>query len=327
MNDLCNKDGAVLTEQLKNSGWSEWHIYKNLQTHSRGIRVSGDEITEPELAELICALSKSTCISHVTAARIHGLRVSYRLPQQLAGAIHVLYVGYGNGAVKRKGVKGFRTKKIQQDEVVKWREGWVTSVERTIFDLATYLDLRELIKVIDGAINFHTEGYSAGKTAQTSIEKLRVTCSNHPGERGVKKMRLALELARVGSDSALETETRLVLEDYGLKGMELNRPIYSPIGVLLFQPDIALPFYKISIQCEGTHHDAAQQRIRDIERARRTREAGWVEIRASIKDLNEYVFDSDRNEMVPRIVAEVRKAISLRREAGFIFCLKAKKHH
>lgn len=276
----------------------------NINQHSQGLRFVGNPDVAL-IAEKICELTKDIVISHHTAAKVHGLRIPNYLEKK--HEISVLKT-HGKWSTKRQGVVGYRTKKLLDDETQPFGSAYITTVERTIFDLAQYLAPYQLIQVVDGAINSHAHGYYCFE-AQTSIEKIRDLCLKHPGERGVKKLKLCLERARVGSDSAQETLLRLLLDDHGIHGLLLNHPVYSEDGELLFQSDLADERTKTSIQYEGEHHSEQLQVRRDIRRERRTEDAGWTEIRIMATDLYEEVFDADVQDWMPRAVSIVRRVL------------------
>jgi hypothetical protein len=119
--------------------------------------------------------------------------------------------------------------------------------------------------------------------------------ARHAGSRGVRKARAAVELVRVGADSAPETQMRLALVRAGLPEPVLNHVVWGepvagesqwggePAPVLW--PDAAYPQWKIAVQYEGAHHSGADQYLRDIRRPDTTARSGWLELRISRLDL------------------------------------------
>ncbi|MFI7482800.1 hypothetical protein ACH9EU_10335 [Kocuria sp. M1R5S2] len=123
----------------------------------------------------------------------------------------------------------------------------------------------------------------------------------------------------VGSGSFPETLLRLALEDAGFSGLVLDLALRAPDGFPEVQPDIALPEHSLSVPFEGGHHDTAGQRVRDIERQRRTGSHGWREVRVTWADLHTAVAGPQGPE--PRAVALVRRAIDdARRRRGHGCC-------
>ena len=105
--------------------------------------------------------------------------------------------------------------------------------------------------------------------------------NRHPGKRGIRKARAALDLARVGADSPPETMLRLALLDAGLPEPELNAAIIDESGRLHHEPDMSYRDYKIGVEYDGGHHGAAEQIDRDIGREEHYRALGWTEVRIS----------------------------------------------
>ena len=121
----------------------------------------------------------------------------------------------------------------------------------------------------------------------------------HKGTPGIRKARLALEQARIGSDSAPETKLRLALENGGLPEPRLNAPVELGAGVVR-QPDLAYPEQKVAVEYDGEGHSEAAQIVRDIAREEDFARAGWMVVRISKRHME--------NEATAA-VAKVRTAI------------------
>jgi len=121
--------------------------------------------------------------------------------------------------------------------------------------------------------------------------------------RGVKKAREAVELVRVGADSAPETHMRLALIDAHLPEPVLNHILLDRWGLPLLWPDAAYPKWGIALQYDGRHHAGEEQHQRDIDRQDRTLALGWLEVRIGKQHL-----EGDR----PAVVRKVREALQSR---------------
>jgi hypothetical protein len=113
--------------------------------------------------------------------------------------------------------------------------------------------------------------------------------------------RLALDLIRVGADSAPESLMRLALVQAGLPEPALNVVLRNGLGHPVVWPDAAYPDYWIALQYDGTHHSDPDQHRRDINRQSLTESLGWREIRVQKSDL-----EGDR----PLVVEKVRAVLS-----------------
>ncbi len=73
----------------------------------------------------------------------------------------------------------------------------LTSPARTWLDLASVLKLEDLVAAGDSLVCSHGAEFPEPKDALCSIEELREIVGRHPGMRGVRTARAALELIRV----------------------------------------------------------------------------------------------------------------------------------
>jgi len=190
----------------------------------------------------------------------------------------------GASTPRRKQVGG-RKLSFAPGEVVMHDGVRVTSPARTFLDLAEFLPLEDLVAAGDHLINAHDEHHPRPRQALCTVAELRRTVAAHPGKRGVRTARLALDLVRVGADSAQETFLRLALADHGLPEPVLNHVLSLPWRGRCVWPDVAYPDWKLSLQYDGGVHDGEAQYARDFERQRLTEEAGWAEIRIGKGDL------------------------------------------
>lgn len=188
-------------------------------------------------------------------------------------------------------------------ETVEYDGVRVTSPARTWLDLASLLTLEDLVAVGDFFVCAHGAEFPRPKDSLCSVEELRAAVSRHPGMRGVKTARAALELIRVGCDSAPETHMRLALVDAGLPEPELNYVLFDPDGQPVLWPDAAYPAWKIALQYDGRHHAGEEQYLRDISRQDTTALHGWLEVRIGKQHL-----EGDR----PAVVRKVRAALQSR---------------
>lgn len=179
----------------------------------------------------------------------------------------------------------------------------LTSPARTWLDMASVLKLEDLVAAGDSLVCSHGPDFPVPKDALCSIEELREIGGRHPGMRGVRTARAALELIRVGADSAPETHMRLALIDANLPEPELNHVVRNHLGLPVLWPDAAYLEWKVSLQYDGQHHGGAEQHLRDIERQERSLAYGWLEVRISKHDL-----EGER----PAVVHKVRRALQSR---------------
>jgi hypothetical protein len=176
----------------------------------------------------------------------------------------------------------------------------LTSPARTWLDLAALLTVNDLVAAGDHLVCSHGPEFPVPKTGLCAPDEIAETVRRHSGMRGIRTARAALDLIRVGSDSAPETLMRLALLEANLPEPELNVVVRNHFGQAVLWPDGAYREYKISLQYDGQHHGGIEQHLKDIERQERSLAHGWLEVRTSKQDL-----EGDR----PAVVHKVRRAL------------------
>lgn len=155
----------------------------------------------------------------------------------------------------------------------------VTSPVLTLCMLSRVLDVDALIVVAD-ALMAPRDRYPRLRFPRpaASPERLAAACRTWRGAPGAERLRAALEEARPGVDSPIETPTRCILVRGGLPEPEVNGEIFVD-GILFAQPDLVYRDAKVAIEYDGEHHFAdPRQRAHDIERDERLRALGWTVI-------------------------------------------------
>lgn len=179
---------------------------KDLVTVSRGIRVpvhSG--ATGPAALRAYTDLDDTSILTSLSAARVWGAP----LPATHSGdwRIH-LARRRGLNFPRRVNVVGHLLTFLP-GEVVEYDGVRLTSPARTWLDLAGLLTVKELVAVGDYLVCCHGPEFPRPRQAMCSLDDLRDIIGRHRGMRGVRTAREAVELVRVGSDSAPETRMRL----------------------------------------------------------------------------------------------------------------------
>lgn len=178
----------------------------------------------------------------------------------------------------------------------------VTSPARTWLDLASLLTVDELIAVGDSIVLAHGPDFPHPKEPLASTGDLRRMISAHPGMRGLKTARLAIEEIRVGADSPQETKMRLALARTSLGEPLLNHVIRNCRGEPSVWPDAAYPERRIALQYDGGHHSDPRQVKLDATRRQTTERLGWTEIRVFKEDL-----DGDKPFLLEKVRAATRR--------------------
>lgn len=239
---------------------------------SRGLyRPAGWDFCLEEAARALSEATPGAWISHVTAARIQ----SFLLPAWLSDSneLHLSKPTALPGA-RRRGICGHRV--IVKPGEVELADGiWVSTKARTWLDMARQLPLTDLVAVGDGLIRIPRPELEGREGAYSTVEELRGLVARHPNLQGVVRARQALDLMRVGSDSAPETFLRLAMLDAGLPEPELQIAL-RPGDARSPSADLGFRRRRVAIQYDGGHHLLEPQRLSDRRRDKAFEAAGWT---------------------------------------------------
>ncbi|MBA2524117.1 MAG: hypothetical protein H0V25_12435 [Solirubrobacterales bacterium] len=155
----------------------------------------------------------------------------------------------------------------------------ITSVARTILDLATLLDRHALARVVEEA---EFQRLSGPLSLPEIVER-------HRGERGVGRLRAVLEASGYGKGvTKLELEELFVrfLAEQGLPHPELNASLQ--IGERFYRPDGLWRAQRLIVELHSaTFHGTAPAVTRDASRDRRLLMAGWRVIHVTWAQLHD----------------------------------------
>jgi hypothetical protein len=274
-----------------------------LSSPSRGIRVPGHDSVSgpgtgpclPEVVRPFTRVTEFSAASHATAFTFW--QFPGFLPGQQDPDIHISRPDT-MAIPRRTGVIG-HVGQFFDDEIVCVEGLLVTSRLRTWLDIARRMSAEELTVVADHLLRIPRPEFEDRTAPYATREQLAEMLDRHKGTPGIRKARLALEMARVGADSAPETRLRLALQYEGLPEPELNMPTELRSGVVR-QPDLGYPEYKVAVEYEGDGHSEPDQIVRDIAREEDYSRAGWLPVRISKRHMQHYALSA---------VAKVRDAL------------------
>ncbi|MFE4194259.1 endonuclease domain-containing protein [Paenarthrobacter sp. NPDC056912] len=275
-------------------------LAKDLVLVSRGIRMpAASDASGAAALRAYTDVDDSSILVSLSAARIWGIP----LPANRSGdwRIHIAR-RRGFSFPRRVNVAGHLLT-LLPEEAVEYDGVRLTSPARTWLDLAALLSVEDLVAAGDHLVCSHGPSFPVPKEALCSIEELIVIVGRHPGMRGVRTARAALELIRVGADSAPETHMRVALVYANLPEPKLNHVVRNHFGQPVLWPDAAYLEYRVSLQYDGQYHGDPQQHLRDIDRQEKSLAHGWLEVRISKHDL-----EGER----PAVVHKVRRALQSR---------------
>ncbi|MFQ4148399.1 hypothetical protein AAGW05_06840 [Arthrobacter sp. LAPM80] len=271
---------------------------KDLIRVSRDIRVpDGVPLRGPDAVAAYTEVNPVHVLSHLSAARLWGIP----LPPRQDGDWRIHLAGPPTaGNPRRVNVVGHRLA-LADTEIWEFDGVRLTSAARTWLDLAACLSLEELVAAGDYLLCCHGPEFPVPRLAICSIGDLARMVARHPGLRGLRNARAALDLVRVGSDSPPETFMRLAVVAAGLPEPELNVVVKDQYGRPVLWPDGAYRQYRFSLQYDGNHHNGPEQYQSDIRRLETTMSLGWQEIRIARDDLR-----GERPAVVRKVAAALR---------------------
>ena len=204
--------GVVSRRQLVALGFSargieEWVRTGRLLRLHRGVYAVGHDRlrTEGRWLAAVMACGPGAVLSHRDAAQLWELRRS-------SASVIDVTVPSQNGRIRRRGVRVHRSGRLAPDEVTTRSGIPVTTVARTLLDLADVLDSQALRRAV-------TE---AEYTSRFDLTSLNAVVEGNPGRRGRKLMTAALEGRRHRTRSPLEDRFLRLIEKWGVEEPQTN---------------------------------------------------------------------------------------------------------
>lgn len=147
--------------------------------------------------------------------------------------------------------------------------------------LADRLTVEDLVVLGDAAVRrarVPPTPLSHAPAPLATIEQLAAQTRRHTP--GVSRLRAAFPLIRQGSSSGLESLQRLHMQRGGLPEPVLDHDVFDDDGRFLGCSEIAYPYRKVAVECEGDHHRTDRtQWNHDITKYQAYGEAGWLVVR------------------------------------------------
>jgi len=229
----AEQDDLVAVWQLTAAGWTTKQIECRTagleRVHDGVLRTSLAPLTQRQRWRAATLTTPGGALSHASAAAFHGIR---DWPRQ--GGSHTIITRPGSGGPRRIGDLLVLRSTVLTGHVVVIDGIRVTTVERTLLDLATLasIDLRKAMR-------------EALRKGLTTIAKLTAAIETHKGRRGSRRLAKLvtkyerLQLERCKSDAeALAVEQ---LDDAGLPLPDVNTMVageeadlhYEDLGLII----------------------------------------------------------------------------------------------
>ncbi|WP_203138055.1 hypothetical protein [Microbacterium sp. JZ31] len=220
-------------------------------------------------------LPEGAVYSHVTVALLTKVPLPLRLAE--APAIHVT-TPFGTRARRGRGVVGHQRQLAPEDRMT-WSDVRCTSRGRMFCDLADLLSTAELVAVGDHLLR----RWGAGRMRR----EIAAAIERYPRRQRRPMLRAVLARLDHRAESPKESELRVLLQDHGFEGFEVNGVIRDDDGGFVARGDLVLRALRIDVEYEGDHHRSPAQWRRDLQRRRRLEALGWVYLSVTQADLDD----------------------------------------
>jgi len=206
-----------------------------------------------------------TYVSHHTAAELWGGVVPP------GGDVHVTVPPDAPRSVRR----GICAHRIGDAVPVNLHGLPISSPTQTFLDLATHLNLVDLIVLGDSLV----------RACRLGVDQLKAAAESWRG-KGAKRARRAARLVRTGVDSPMESRLRMLIVLAGLPEPAVNVIIRADDGSWRLRFDLCYEPYRLIVEYDGRQHaDDPRQWQRDIDRREELDAMGWRLIVVTSRDL------------------------------------------
>jgi len=254
-------------------------VYRNVYVR-RGIELTA---RERAYAAWLWSGRRATVVGHSAAALLGSKWIPADAPVELVHS-------------RRPAARGITVHSsiFRDDELCSVDGVGCTTVARTAYDLGRRLPLDIGIIRIDALLN---ATHVPPKAVETVSEQ-------HPGARGIRRLRTAMDLVDAGAESPQETRLRLLLVRSGLQRPVTQIPVRNDRGKVVRRIDMGWQKWMVGAEYDGVQHwDDPVQHEKDIERLEFLAEQGWTIVRVSATQLR-----WRRDQVVQRVWAALQRA-------------------
>lgn len=240
-------------------------------------------------------------VSHLTAARVHGMILPAWVERELQ--VHLTFTA-GPGRTRRGGMVAHR-RAVPDGHAVVVGSLRVTTPARTLWDLCAFhpqLSETDLLVAADALLAPRWDealGFVPGPHTRASLLGVLDQVGRF---KGVRAARTVAARMRVGAASPQETRLRLGLVDAGLPEPQVQAQLHDDAARPGPVVDLAYRRWRIVLQYEGAHHRTREQQERDVRRDRWCAAHGWPVVKVIAADVATGLGDVVRQ--VRRLAAE-----------------------
>ena len=269
--------GVATLQQLASAGTSRTQVRRlvkagRLLAVRRGVYTSAERAASSaadkrrahalQVAAVLASCDFPAVASHRSAALIHGLDL---IGKQDAETVTVTRSPRSRGSRSLRAGVSIHAAGLPVRHLVLGDGIGLTSVARTVVDLARTCTFREGVMIADSALR-------TGKTTVPEITAVISDCARWPG---VRRARAVSAFSDHRAESALESIGRVVFREYRLPAPELQVWVGGDLGVV-GRADYFWPRYGTIAEADGAIKYAdPRQAMRQLHRDARLRDAGF----------------------------------------------------
>jgi Transcriptional regulator, AbiEi antitoxin/Protein of unknown function (DUF559) len=232
---------------------------------------------DPVRAHALKALAATATVggnavaSFQSAALLHQLSLLTSPP---AGTVTLTLAKQWNRAKPADVV--FHASELPPEHVTKLYNLRVTTVARTVADLARTLPFMDAVVVADSALN----------QEKTSKPEILQVLERSKGWPGVRQARRALEFADERAESPLESAARVVFAEAGLEPPELQVTIHGEKAQFAARVDFLWRAQKVIAEADGlVKYNDRKDLLDERERDHQLREAGYTAVHFTWREI------------------------------------------
>jgi hypothetical protein len=168
-----------------------------------------------------------------------------------------------------------RDERFTCDDVIEIDDMAVATIQRTGFDIGRHLPRLAAVQHLDALA--HATGLQAAHVLPL--------IDSHKGARGIRRLKVALDLMDGGAQSPKETWLRLLLIDAGLPRPRTQIPVLDGFGLPFAYLDMGWDDVMIAVEYDGDQHRTDRSRYAwDVKRLRRIQQSGWLHVKVISED-------------------------------------------
>jgi len=179
-------------------------------------------------------VADSNVVSHISAGVLHGLPV----PRKHFDVVTMTRMTAGHGELSDR--MRVRRTPLAEDEVITIDGDRVTTLARTVFDLARSLSFEWGVMACDA-------GYRQGLDAT----QLQLSARRHPRLRGAPRARRVADFGDRRSESAAESLSRVQILRAGIPLPALQYELFDSDGIFVARPDFVWPDLRLVGEVDG----------------------------------------------------------------------------